>query len=423
MLPELTLLIGILVILLLLSFNLFNHSIPLVFLISVMGVLSYESYNLVTLMQGISIVLTFWVLLVFDDKKSFSVLLMLSLLGAMSALGSESWIRLYVSLELLALPLYALVVFNQQALAKEAALKYFVMGSIGSLLILYGISFVYLATGGLKWYLAVAYPNYYQLGFVMILSGFFIKLGLAPFHMWVPDIYQTAPLGILAWIATVPKIVIFTIMIKLFHNTMFLSQILFLVGGISVVYGALMAITQTNLRRLMAYASISHIGIMIIPMGLFALGYLSSLYYLMAYIVMNMVLFSVLNCFEKHGVFKVSELHSMGYTRSNEAGVLTLVLISMAGIPPFAGFLGKLNILYLLANQHHYHLIAAILLAAVASGYYYLNIIRIMYDKTKARMERSSGMLWIYTIPILLFTMIPNQVLLNLDMVVKGIIA
>lgn len=426
MLPLCLLLVGILVLLLLQSFSLYHRVIPIVVLSIVLGFTMVQDKLFIAVMQSMGILITMWVLYAFDqDDEPFTILILFSLLGGMVAIDAQDWLKLYIGLELMALPLYALSALNRdQVLAREAALKYFVMGAIASLFILYGISFIYMATGSLAWgSYKVVLIDYHHIGWVLVFTGIFVKLGLVPFHSWVPDIYQTIPLGVLAWVAMVPKIVYLSIIFKIMtiDQLPFLSHIIQYISSISIVYGSVMAIMQSNLRRLLAYASIAHLGIMVLPLMFYQLGFNAALFYLCVYIAMNLSLFACLNILESMDIHDIKSLKSLGYKKHYEAFLFMLTLISMAGIPPLVGFFAKLNVLFLLMTKAAYISAFTLVFSAIVSAYYYMNLIRLMYHKNKLSEGGSSIYILIYALPLMLLSIIPSSFLVWLNIVLNGI--
>lgn len=408
MLAEFVLLIGILVLILLESFDLHVSIFPVMLLLLVA---CFIENNVLWYAKILSVILSIWVLMSFEMRRIKGILLLFSLLGAMILLGADHWLWVYLGLELMALPIYALSISNQHSLAKEAGLKYFVMGSIGSLLILYGMSYCYLDTGSLL--VASTTSEIGSLGISFLLLGIFLKLGIVPFHMWVPDIYQTAPLGVVAWVATVPKIAIMTLLIKIMQmDSVF---VIWVCAILSMLYGVGMALLQSNLRRFLAYASFSHMGMIILSLSLGGMDV--GLFYLLAYIVMNMALFACLGVFEKMGIYRIEDLLSLGYRKKYEALLFTLVLVAMAGIPPLAGFMAKLNVLSLIIAKKQYMLALLVALLSAVSGYYYLILIQTMYfeQETKEAIH-SSAFYLLYAIPVVVLGVIPNGVLLLLKM-------
>jgi|AntRauTorckE5430_2_1112549.scaffolds.fasta_scaffold00038_23 NADH-quinone oxidoreductase subunit N len=414
---ELILLLGILSLLLLQSFDLYHPKLPLVLLLMAAITLFFQSFTFNVFMQLLTLIIAFWVIFSFEKKdQSFGVLLLLSLLGSILAISSKNWLNLYLSLELMALPLYAMSAMNKkQVLSQEAALKYFVMGSIGSIIMLFGISYIYMATGSLMIHQPpIQLFDFYAISGVLILTGIFVKLGLAPFHHWVPDIYQTAPLGVVAWIAMVPKIVLLTVLshLLLLDAPLFAPWMIKAISIISIVYGAVMAVMQDNIRRLLAYASIVHLGVMTIPLIFDHQGMAVMIFYLLAYLLMNVALFASIHIFELEGIQKISELTSLGYHKYYESLLFSVTLVSLAGIPPFTGFVAKINVLYLLLSHQNFPQALAVLFASGVGGYYYLNIVRLMYQKGLDVERKTNVINLIYIFPLLLFSIFSGSILI-----------
>jgi NADH-quinone oxidoreductase subunit N len=329
-------------------------------------------------------------------QDEYYILSLFSILGMLILVSSYSFLTLYLGLELTSLPLYALVALRRHdALSAEAAMKYFVMGALASAMLLYGLSMLYGATHSvdIKPIAAAitATPLTQQLilifGLVFVMAGITFKLGAAPFHMWVPDVYQGAPTSVTLFIGTAPKIAALGMAIRLLVDAMpqlvMQWEKVFLVAAIlSIGLGNLVAIVQTNIKRMLSYSAIAHIGYM--SLGFVAgtaTGYASAMFYMIAYGIMSAGAFGMLTLLSKAGieVEHVADLRGLNARNPWLAFMMLLVMFSMAGIPPMVGFFAKLGVLEALISAHQVWLATLALLFAIIGAYYYLNVVKVMY--------------------------------------------
>jgi len=306
-------------------------------------------------------------------------------------------------LELLSLALYAMVALERDsARATEAAMKYFVLGALASGLLLYGISMIYGATGTLE-ISSVAQSIYHQagnrtvlmFGLVFVVAGLAFKLGVVPFHMWIPDVYQGAPAAITLFIASAPKLAAFAMAMRLLVNGLFelaeqwQSMLMFL-AVLSIVLGNLAAIAQTNLKRMLGYSGISHMGFMLLGLmsGVvggdrhFALNaYSSSMFYVISYVMMSMASFGVILLMSRSG-FEAETLDDFrGLNKRNSwfAGVMAMVMFSMAGIPFFIGFFAKFSVLQAVVAAGYIWLAILAVVMSLIGAFYYLRVVKLMF--------------------------------------------
>lgn len=377
------------------------------------------------IMQSVCIILSMCIIAYtakgYNEEKFLYVclLILIALLGCFTILSTQSMVLMYIGLELLALPTYALCGLDKEkGHGSEAALKYFVMGAVASIFILYGMSFIYAATGGMqyvdiaKWVSSndPAMLFYMNLGIVFLLAGFCFKLGAAPFHMWVPDVYQSAPLGVVFWLSVVPKVAIAGmlarfIMITNISELLVWQQIIGFVSIFSIVYGVLLAMRQTNIRRLIGYASIVHMGFILLPLQ-FAdgSGVMASSVYVLGYVIMTLAAFTSVYIFASKGRNQVEDLEGVARCMPITALIFMLALAAMAGIPPFVGFIIKLNVLSILIKQGLYSLAVIAVLAVAAGAYYYMRFIRMMYF-SEGKMQRVTEHRLLLCLPVLLILM------------------
>ena len=326
----------------------------------------------------------------------YYVLGLFSTLGMMALISAHSLLSLYLGLELLSLPLYAMTAIRRtNSDASEAALKYFVMGSIASGMLLYGISLLYGATGHLDLHdiaNAIAINGQEQHGLlsfalVFIVAGVGFKLAAMPFHMWAPDVYAGAPSSVTLFISTAPKIAALGMAFRLFSiglvdlSTQW-QQLILIMALLSAGAGNLLAIVQTNIKRLFAYSAISHIGYALFGvLAATTAGFSASLYYILVYGLMSAAAFGLIVLLSRAGV-EIEHIDDLkGLSKRNPwlAFMMMIVLLSMAGIPPTVGFLTKLLVLKALVDVHMTWVAVLGLVFAVIGAFYYLRIVKVMY--------------------------------------------
>lgn len=326
----------------------------------------------------------------------FHVLALFSTLGMLILVSSHNMLTLFLGLELLSLPTYAMVALRRdQSFCVEAAMKYFIIGAVASALLLYGLSLLFGATQSLDFSAIAALVNMVpsQQNLILITSLIFIvvgiafKLGAAPFHMWVPDVYEGAPTSITLFIASAPKIAAFGMAIRLLVEAMpglhiEWQHLLIVVSLLSMTVGNIAAIVQTNIKRMLAYSSIAHIGYMLL--GILCAtpnGYAAALFYVVTYSLMTLVAFGILTLLS-HSGFEAEKMEDLaGLNNRNPwlAFVMLVVMFSMAGIPPLVGFIAKLSVLEALIRVHLVWLAVVAILLAVIGSYYYLRVVKVMY--------------------------------------------
>ncbi|MBF0153794.1 MAG: NADH-quinone oxidoreductase subunit NuoN [Magnetococcales bacterium] len=324
----------------------------------------------------------------------YFVLNLFALLGGMIMVSSGDFLTLYLGLEMMSLSIYVLAGYRRDdALANEAGLKYFVLGSMASGLLLYGISLIYGGTGGITFAgvqesVAVAGTGHLgvHLGVILVVAGMAFKVAAAPFHMWSPDVYEGSATPVTAFMSSLPKIAGFAAIYRVLPGAFAdlhgqWGPVLQFLSIISLVVGAFAAIPQTNIKRMLAYSSVGHVGYALI--GLVpgtVLGYRSVLIYLAIYLFMNMGVFALILVFARDGIGEsIQDYRGLAHKRPVLAAVVALFMFSMAGIPPFAGFIGKLNVFMAAVNGGHVGLALAGVLSSAVAAFYYLRIVKIMY--------------------------------------------
>jgi NADH-quinone oxidoreductase subunit N len=328
----------------------------------------------------------------------YYILGLFAVLGMMVMASAYSFLTIYLGLELLSLSLYAMVAMQKDSLAAtEAAMKYFVMGALASGMLLYGISMVYGATGSiLVLQIANIMPNINAdqtsiviFGLVFILVGLLFKFGAVPFHMWVPDVYQGAPTSMTLFIASAPKIAAFAVTMRILVEALpgvqvQWEKVLIVIAILSMFSGNLLAIAQTNIKRMLAYSSIAHIGYMLL--GIIAgpnsaEGYSAAMFYIATYVIVAAGAFAIIALLSKSGVEfdQLDDYRGLNARNPWLAFMMLLMVFSMAGIPPTVGFFAKLGLIEALVEAHLVWLAALALLFAIIGAYYYLRIVMLMY--------------------------------------------
>ena len=334
-------------------------------------------------------------------RGEFISLSLFATLGMMVMVSANHFLTLYLGLELLALSLYALVALQRDSVAAtEAAMKYFVLGALASGMLLYGLSMLYGATGSLELTrvaqsiaFSQANPTLAAMGLVFVVAGLAFKLGAVPFHMWVPDVYQGAYTPAALFIGAAPKIAAFAFVIRLLAQGLAgLSTdwglMLAILAAASLLVGNVVAIAQTNFKRMLAYSTISHMGFLLL--GILAgtdNGYSSAMFYVITYALMTLAAFGMLLLLSRAG-FDCENLEDFkGLNQRSKwwAFVMLVVMFSLAGIPPAVGFLGKLAVLQAALEAGWTALVVFAVLMSVIGAFYYLRVVKLMYMDEPAR--------------------------------------
>ncbi len=374
---------------------------------------SYSSFmKLLTILGG---ALGLLLALDWNEKEGlgrfeFSVLVLYATLGGMVMVSANDLMATYLGLELLSLPLYVIAAFNRDdARSSEAGLKYFVLGALASGLLLYGASLVYGFAGTTNFdRLAGALTAGERaspglvVGIVFVIAALAFKVSAVPFHMWTPDVYEGAPTPVTAFFAMAPKVAAVALLARVLLGPFGdvaaqWQQVLLLVSMGSMLLGAFAAIGQRNIKRLMAYSSIGHVGYALMGVAVASdEGLRGLLVYMAIYIVMNVGTFAVIVAMRRGGkaVERVEDLAGLGRTDPGMAMWMAVFMFSMAGIPPLAGFFGKLYV-FLAAVQGGFWVLATVgVLTSVVSAYYYLRIVKVMYfDQGAGALDRAPASL------------------------------
>ena len=358
----------------------------------------------------------------------YSILILCSILGMLVIISSNDLIVFYVGLELQSLALYVLASFNRDEIkSSEAGLKYFVLSALSSGLLLYGCSLIYGLSGSTNFELIANNFNEIQygltFGIVFILVGLAFKISAVPFHMWAPDVYEGSPTSVTLFFAIIPKISALTIFIKFlyipFINMIDQWQIIIIFLSIaSMLFGAIAAIGQKNLKRLVAYSSIGHMGYALAGLTTGTnLGIESSIVYISIYIVMNLALFSCLFMMKRNNKYyeNIEDLSGLSKNHPILSLAFLITLFSLAGIPPLAGFFAKFYIFMAVIEQSMFFLAIIGLLSTVIAAFYYLRIIKIIYfDEPEEKYDTNISVglkatLAFSTILILLYFTYPSK--------------
>lgn len=342
------------------------------------------------------------------DRFEFPVLLVLATLGMMLLISANDLLALYLGLELMSLALYVVAAINRDSLrSTESGLKYFVLGSLSSGMLLYGMSLVYGFTGntGFDEIAAVLTAETRSLGLVFglvfVLAGVCFKISAVPFHMWTPDVYEGAPTPVTAFFAAGPKVAAMAILVRVVSEAFMpvfadWQQILVFVAIASMLLGSFAAIGQRNIKRLMAYSSIGHMGFALV--GLAAgteTGVSGVILYMLIYMVMTLGTFACIMAMRRKeggNVENVDDLAGLASTKPFMAVVLTALMFSMAGIPPLAGFFAKYFVFVAAIEAKLYALAIIGVLSSVVGAYYYLRIVKLMwFDEATGEFARIAG--------------------------------
>jgi len=325
----------------------------------------------------------------------YHVLLLFAVLGMLIMVSANGFLTLYLGLELLSLCLYALVAFDRDSKAgAEAAMKYFVLGALGSGMLLYGISMLYGASGGFAFAdvaAAVASDEVNEqilvFGLVFALIGIAFKFGAVPFHMWMPDVYQGAPTPIVLFLSSAPKIAAFAMAARILIEALGglqtdWGEILVILSVLSLALGNVVAIAQKNIKRMLAYSTISHVGF--IFLGLLAgseQGYASAMFYSVVYALMSAGAFGVLLLISSKGqdVQELDDLKGLSDRDPWLAAMMALIMFSMAGVPPMVGFVAKLLVLEAIIAQGMVWLAIVAVIFSIIGAFYYLRVVKLIY--------------------------------------------
>jgi NADH-quinone oxidoreductase subunit N len=328
-------------------------------------------------------------------KGEYYILGLFALVGIMVMISAGNLLTIYLGVELLSLSLYAMVAFDRDSgVAAESAMKYFVLGAMASGTLLYGMSMIYGVTGSLQ--LDDIALDLHQsgierfgltFGLVFLIAGVAFKFGAVPFHMWLPDVYHGAPTPVTVFIGSAPKIASFALAIRLLAESLGAmseswSQMLIVLALLSMGIGNIVAIAQTNIKRMLAYSTISHVGFILL--GIIAAttqGYRASLYYTLTYVIMALGSFGMILLLSRKG-FESDQLDDFkGLNKRSPwfAAVMLMLMFSTAGVPPFVGFWAKIEVLSAILNVGYTWLAGGAVFFSVIGAYYYIRVVKLMY--------------------------------------------
>lgn len=326
----------------------------------------------------------------------YYILGLFSVLGMMVIVSAHSFITLFLGLELFSLPIYAMIALQRESsVCSEAAIKYFVIGSLASGMMLYGISMLYGAAKSLDigavakviMQTSTTHEMVLVFGLVFVIVGLVFKLGAVPFHMWVPDVYEGAPTPVVLFLGTASKIAALGLVFRLLTEALGglniqWQELLILVAILSMAVGNLAAIVQKNIKRMLAYSSIAHMGYMIL--GLLTatpMGYGAALFYMITYALMTLAAFGLITMMNYSG-YEASDIDDLRGLNSRNpwlALMMLFTMFSLAGVPPLVGFMAKVSVLEALISAHLVWLAALALLFAIIGAYYYIRVVKVMY--------------------------------------------
>jgi NADH-quinone oxidoreductase subunit N len=341
-------------------------------------------------------------------QGEFFLLGLFGVSGMMVLVSAHSLLTIYLGLELMSLSLYAMVALQRDSgSASEAAMKYFVLGAMASAMLLYGMSMLYGVTGSLDLGViservggVAANSLVLVFGLVFLIIGIAFKLGAVPFHMWVPDVYHGAPTAVTLFVSTAPKLAAFAMLMRLLAEGLGGLQaqwqdMLIILAVLSVTLGNLVAIVQSNIKRLLAYSGISHIGFLL--MGVLtgtAAGYSAGMYYALAYVIMGLGGFGMVVLLSRAG-FEAERLEDFKGLNERSpwfALIMLILMFSMAGVPPFLGFWAKLAVIQALVAADLLWVAVVAVLVSVIGAFYYLRVIKLMYfDKAEEMQPIAAG--------------------------------
>ena len=329
------------------------------------------------------------------ERGEYYVLLLFAIAGMMIMVSAQHLLTLYLGLELLALSQYALVALSRDdGASSEAAMKFFVLGALASGMLLYGMSMVYGSTGSLR--LDVVQATLVvggegtlgaRFGLVFLIVGIAFKLGAVPFHMWIPDVYEGAPTSVAMFLATAPKIAAFAMLVRLLVDALPTlagdwQAMIGILAALSMVVGNLVAIAQTNIKRMLAYSTISNVGFLLLGVvGATAEGLSAAMFYAITYAFTTLAAFGVLLALSRGGreAVLLDDLAGLAKRNSLLAVVMMLSMISLAGVPPLVGFYAKLSVLRAAVDAGFLWLAILGVVMSVAGAFYYLRIVKLMY--------------------------------------------
>ena len=367
-------------------------------------------------------------------KTEYFIISLFGLLGMMIMISSKHLLLLYLGIELLSLSLYSIIAFNKSSLfSSEAAVKYYILGAISSGFLLFGISLIYGLTGSLFYdeissqisllSLSDDIDNIKIVGLIFSLTFILIsiafKFGAAPFHMWIPDVYHGSMITTTLLLSTIPKIAVFIILVKLLGNVFvglqnFWSDMLIILSVLSIMIGNIVAISQSNIKRMLAYSTIANIGFILLALSVGSIeSYKAAMFFTLTYVLTTVAAFGLLSqlTFDGKPIEEIISLSGLNASHPLTAFLLMTILLSYIGIPPFIGFHAKLFIIQSLVQSSNIFLAIFAVLMAVIGSYYYLRVIKVMYfDSIDNKLKIISPFMFtsLYVFGLLLLGILPD---------------
>ena len=421
-----------------LQISLFSTLFFLIFYQSDLIISSYEIYDTSIFSSLFKIFLVSLLIIIFHFsysylmtykkyKSEYFMIMIFALLGMMIMVSANHLLILYLGIELLSLSLYTIIAYNRESVfSAEAAIKYYILGAMSSGFLLFGISLMYGLTGSLLYddisnvisQINIPYDSYstsyigliFSLTFILISIAF--KFGAAPFHMWIPDVYQGSMTPTTLMLSTLPKVAIFLILLKL-TNSIFIelqiywSDMVLVLAIVSILIGSVVAIVQTNIKRLLAYSTIANVGFILL--GIYTgpnSGFNAALFYMITYTLFTTAMFGLL-CEIKHGtksVEDIADLSGLNYKYPALAATILVIMLSMIGIPPFLGFYAKFYIIQSLILTNNVYIAVFAVIMTVIGSFYYLRVIKVIYfDNLDNKINSISNHVVTYIFVLLLF--------------------
>jgi proton-translocating NADH-quinone oxidoreductase chain N len=405
--------LGVQILVFALLLNLLN---PITGVVAFNNLLIFDSFSI--LIKSILLLSTIVTLILALDYSKFEnlncfeyvILMILAVTGMMLVVSSYDLISMYLAIELQSFCMYIIASLKWESeFSTEAGLKYFILGAFSSGLLLFGCSLLYGFTGTTNYQqlfqifstidktIDIEVSNAIILGVLFILVGMLFKLSAAPFHLWAPDVYEGAPTSVTAFFAIVPKIAILSLVVRLFSYVFYglllpWQEVLILCSIISMIIGTLGALWQTKIKRLLAYSGIGHIGYMLIGISTGSIeGIYSTFFYVIIYIIMTVATFSILLSIRKQGnlskIKYINDLSGLFISNPQLALSFSLIMFSMCGIPPLAGFFSKMFIFISAINMEMYFLAIIGVMTSVVASFYYIRIIKLMFFDSVTRIN------------------------------------
>ncbi len=360
------------------------------------------------------------------ESHEFVVIILLATIGAMITISARNFLILYVALELIALASYILASYDRDnLLSTEAGMKYFVLGSLASCIMIFGMSFIYGFSGSLSFYklhnlLADGlYSSGLISGIAIFLIGILFKLSIAPFHFWTPDIYQGSPIISVAFFASIPKFAVLCALINIINLSIsdishLWSKFFIALSIMSMIIGAFGAIIQKSFKRLMGYSTVLNMGFVLLALATASKdGYVAALIYQILYAVSSIGIFAILAITTPQDAqdYEISSLAGFGLIKKLAAFAMSIFMFSLVGIPPMAGFFAKFYVIRNAVANHLYVAAIVALIISVASAFYYINIVKVMYftqpSEKQIRLNESSSLGFVISICVAITMLLP----------------